>query len=185
MSVSTPQLLLAAPAASGGYIAPGVVYNSLGKYVSTSQLNVEVPLDNFFPDLTGPQNAGLQVDYQCLFFYNPDSTYTLTSVFAWLPTTGLQTSAITWAVGADSTVASAYNRSGTPQAGSITSPLLAPSTVSTWAAPISALPGGASLGSVPPGSVKAFWIQRTATGYVGTGPVVAGFNIQVTYDVTV
>lgn len=184
MSVSTPQLLLAAPAAAGGYAAPGVVYNSLGRYCSTSQLNTEVPLDNFFPDLTGPQNAGLQVDYQALFFYNTDDTFTLTNVSAWLPTTGLQTSAITWAIGADTTLASPYNQSGTPQAGYISSPLIAPSTVSSWHPPISELPGGAPLGSVAPGHVAAFWIRRTATGYIGTAPVVAGFNVQVTFDVT-
>jgi hypothetical protein len=186
MSVSPPQLLLAAPAASGGYTAPGVVYNSLGKFASTTQLNANVPLDNLFPDITGPQNAAQQVDYQCLFFYNTDTTFTLTSVTAWLPSSGIQTSAIDWAVGADTTMPMPFT-STTPQAGFITSPLVAPTTVTSFAPPIAQLPGGVSLGSIAPSHVAAFWIRRTATGSTDASgePVLAGFNIQVTFDVTI
>lgn len=187
MTVSTPQLLLSAPNAASGYSAPGTVYNSLGKFMSTTQLNTAVPLDNLFPDMTGAENAAKGTDYQCLFFYNTDTTYTLTGVTAWLPTTGLQTSAITWAVGADPTGPVPYN-SSSPQAGSITSPWVAP-TVTSWVAPISAVTTstpGATLGSVPPGYVAAFWISRTATDYVNPsgGSVLAGFNLQVIFDWT-
>jgi hypothetical protein len=185
MSVSTPQLLLAAPAAASGYSAPGVVYNSLGKFASTTQPNADVPLDNIFPDLTGPQNAAQQIDYQCLFFYNSDTTFTLTNVTAWLPTAGIQTAAIDWAVGADTTLPSLFT-SSTPQAGFITSPLIAPSTVTSFVGPVAELPGGVSLGSIAPSHVAAFWIRRTATGFTDENgdPVLAGFNIQVTFDVT-
>jgi hypothetical protein len=185
MSVTTPQLLLAAPAAASGYSAPGVVYNSLGKFASTTQLNADVPLDNLFPDLTGPQNAAQQVDYQALFFYNADTTFTLTNVTAWLPQSAVQTTAVDWAVGADTTLPSLFT-SSTPQAGLITSPLIAPSTVTGFEPPVENLPGGASLGSIAPSHVAAFWIRRTATGFTDESgdPVLAGFNIQVTFDVT-
>lgn len=182
MNVSEVQLLLAAPAASGGYTTPGSVYNSNGRWCSTTQLST-TPLDNLFPDLTGPQNAALQVDYQCLFAYNSDPTDTMTNVQAWLPQAAVQTAAVGWAVGADSNGATPYNQAGAVQAGYISSPTIAPSTVTTWAAPSTTASGGVSLGSIPPGHVAALWIQRTATGY-SVGPVTAGFNIQITFDVT-
>jgi hypothetical protein len=183
ISFATPQLLLAAPQAASGYVTPGSVYNSNGRWASTTQLNASTVLSNLFPTLTGPQNAGQQVDYQALFVFNTDTEQTMANVFAWLPTSGLVTSAIDWAVGADSTGASTSTQTGTPQAGYITSPTIAPATVPAWYAPSGTPSGGASMASIPPGCVAALWIRRTATDYV-TASVTAGFEIQVTYDVS-
>lgn len=181
MDASAVQLLLAAPQAASGYVTPGSVYNSNGRWASTTQLNQTVTLDNLFPDLAGPQNAAQQVDYQCLFVFNTDETDTMTNVVAWLPQSGLLTEAVDWAVGADTTAASPATATGAAQAGYITSPTLAPSTVSAWKSPSASIAGGAPLPSIEPGQVAALWIRRTAIGY-SAGPVQAGFNLQVTFD---
>lgn len=179
MNVSEVQLLLAAPAAASGYTAPGSVYNSLGRWCSTTQLNSAVPGNNLFPDITGPQNAAQQVDYQCLFVYNTDNTDTMSSVYAWIPSTTVL-GPLLWAVGADTTGVSAYNAT-VAQAGYIASPTLAPSTVSAWAGPSTTVSGGVALPAIGPGQVAAFWVRRTATN----SPAYTGdtFNIQVTFDV--
>jgi hypothetical protein len=183
MTFSSPQLLLAAPQAASGYVTPGSVYNSNGRWASTTQLNATTTLSNLFPTLTGPENAASQVDYQCLFVFNTDDSSTMSNVTAWLPTSGIQTSAVDWAVGIDSTGPSESTQSGSPQAGYITAPTIAPATVSTWYSPSSTVAGGGSMGSIPPGCVAALWIRRTATDYT-VGPVTAGYVLQVTYDVS-
>jgi hypothetical protein len=179
MNVGEVQLLLAAPQAASGYSSPGTVYNSLGKWASTTQVNETVTLNNLFPDTTGPQNAAEMVDYQCLFVYNTDDTSTMTNVYAWVPTSSIL-GPLEFAVGADSTGVSSYD-SGSVQAGIITQPTLAPGTVSTWYGPSSSASGGAPLGSIGPGQVAAFWVRRTATNSAAyTGDT---FDIQVTFDV--
>lgn len=176
----TPQLLLAAPQAAGGYLSPASLYNSLGRWMSTTQVNSSVTLNNVFPDVTGPQNASDQVDYQCLFVYNPDPSSSMVNVYAWIPSSSV-VGALGWAVGADTTVASPYNSSFAPQAGYISSPLVAPSTVTGWAQPSATVAGGVQLNPVAPGMVTAFWVQRTATG----SPAFAGAQCQVlvTFDI--
>lgn len=179
MNVDEVQLLLAAPQASGGYLTPGTVYNSNGRWASTTQLNTSVALNNLFPDMTGPQNAALMADYQCLFVYNSDDTDTMANVWAWIPSSSVL-GPLEWAVGADDTGVTSYN-SVLQQAGYITSPTIVPSTVSTWYAPSAVAAGGASLPSIGPGQVAAFWVRRTATNSAAySGDT---FNIQVTFDV--
>lgn len=178
MNVSEVQLLLAAPNASAGYSSPGTVYNSNGKWCSTTQLNTATPLNNLFPDLTGPQNAGRQVDYQCLFVYNTDDTDTMINVWAWIPSSSVL-GPINWAIGADTTGTTSYN-SIIQQAGYITSPTISPSTVSAWYAPSATASGGAQLTSIGPSQVAAFWIRRTATN--STAYTGDSFEIQVTWD---
>lgn len=180
MDASEVQFLLSAPQAPGGYAAPGSVYNSLGRWVSTTQLNAEVTLNNMWPDLTGPQNAAGQVDYQCLFVFNPDMSATMANVSAWIPSTGV-TGGVEWAVAADSTGATAYGAVLAPQAGYISSATVAPLTAGAWAGPSASAGGGAALPALAPGKVTAVWIRRTATGspaFLG-----AGYDLQVTFDV--
>jgi hypothetical protein len=166
-SVAEVQYLLAAPNAVSGYSLPGTVYNSNGLYCSTTQVDLAVPQNNVFPDTTGPQNASQQVDYQCLFVYNSDTTTTLTAATVWIPTSSIVSSALLWTVGADPTPPSSYT-SSTPQAVSITSPYIAPAGVLTWASPSSTLSGGVLLGNILPRQVAALWIRRTATGNPGS-----------------
>lgn len=179
MNISEVQLLLSAPQAANGYSSPGTVYNSNGKWASTTQLNTTTTLNNLFPDITGAQNAQGQTDYQCLFVYNTDSTDTMTNVWAWIPSSSVL-GPLAWAVGADTTGASSYN-SILQQAGYITAPTITPVTVTAWYGPSTEATGGAQLPSIGPGQVAAFWIRRTATdsaAYTGDS-----FDIQVTFDV--
>lgn len=177
-SLSDVQLLLSAPQASSGYSAPGSVYNSLGKWLSTTQLNADVPLNNLFPDTTGSQNAQGMVDYQCVFVFNSNAVTTLTNVYAWIPSSSVL-GPLAWAIAADTTGATSYN-SVIQQAGVITSPTLEPSTVSTWFTPSATAAGGAQLPTIGPGQAAAFWVRRTASNsaaYQGDT-----FDLQVTFD---
>lgn len=179
MNLTEVQLLLAAPQAASGYSTPSAVYNSLGRWASTTQLNAATTLNNLFPDLTGPQNAASQTDYQCLFVYNSDTTDTMTNVWAWLPSASV-VGPLGWAVGADSTGVTSYN-SILQQAGYTPSPTLAPATVATWYGPSSSASGGAALPSIGPGQVAPLWIRRAANNSAAYSADT--FNLQVTFDV--
>lgn len=178
MNVDEVQYLLAAPNASAGYASPGSVYNSNGMYCSTTQVNTEVAANNIFPDLTGPQNAAQQVDYQCVFVYNSDGTDTMISPTVWIPSTSVTTADIDWAFALDPTGASS-NSSGSQQALLIANPYVAPTGITEWTAPSSTVGGGLSAGNIGPGQVYPVWIRRTATGNPGTSQ----FNLQVTFNV--
>lgn len=178
MTPSEVQYLLAAPNASGGYLVPGTVYNSNGMYCSTTQVDVAVAQNNLFPDLTGPQNAAQQVDYQCVFVYNSDTSDAMSNSIVWIPSTSVTSSAVNWALAADPTGISNYNTAA-QQALLIANPQTAPAGISSWTAPSASVTGGVSLGTIGPRQVAAFWIRRSATG-IGTAS--AAFNLQVTFD---
>jgi hypothetical protein len=173
------QYLLAAPGASSGYSSTSTVYNSLGKYVSTTQIS-STPLNNLWPDLTGAQNAADQVDYQCVFILNnTTSGDTCLNGTVWLPTSGYVTGGATFAVGVDPAGASAKGASSV-QAATIANATTAPGGVTVWAAPSSTSSGGLSVASLPPGDVLAVWIRRTATN---SGPVNNdGFVLEFDFD---
>ena len=46
---------------------------SLGGYISTTAI-VDNTINNLFPDITGDQNAGYQVDYRCVFIKNTNAS---------------------------------------------------------------------------------------------------------------
>lgn len=178
MTVDEVQYLLAAPNASAGYTTAGTVYNSNGNWTSTTQVDLDVPLNNVFPDLTGPQNAAQQVDYQCVFVYNSDTTTAMANAWAWIPTSSVTSGAVLWAVGADPTGVSNYNATA-EQAVLIANPYAVPAGV-TFAGPSSNFSGGVLLGTIGPRQVFPVWIRRTATGVSAPS---AAFNLQVTFDV--
>ena len=179
MTPNEVQYLLAAPNASAGYTSPGTVYNSNGKYCSTTQVNTSVPANNLFTDITGPQNSSEQVDYQCVFIYNSDQNTAMVATTAWIPVSSVTSNAVSWAIAADPTGASAYNTSG-QQALLIANPYVAPVGISTWTPPSGDFSGGISLGTIGPRQVAAVWIRRTATG-VAADP--AAFTLQATFNV--
>src|SRR5690349_11473089 len=69
--------------ASGNVTAQGNVNNSLGKYISTTDI-VDNTLNNLFSDITGAQNSGNQVDYRCMFLYNTNVALTYTNAVVWI-----------------------------------------------------------------------------------------------------
>jgi len=178
MTPSEVQYLLSAPNASAGYSATGTVYNSNGKYCATTQVNVSVAANNIFPDLTGVQNAAQMVDYQCIFIYNSDTVSSMANTYVWLPSSAILTSAVNWALAADTTGVSNYNTSS-QQALLIANPQTAPAGITTWVGPSSTFTGGVNIGTIGPRQVFPIWIRRTATGIAAA---TAGFTLQVTFD---
>lgn len=178
MTPSEVQYLLAAPNAFSGYSVAGTVYNSNGKYCSTTQVNVEVPANNTFPDLTGVQNAAQMVDYQCFFVYNSDTVSSMANTYIWLPTSAIISNSVSWAIAADPTGASSYTSSA-QQALLVANPQVAPAGITTWVSPSSTFSGGINIGTIGPRQVYPIWIRRTATG-IAASP--AGFTLQVTFD---
>jgi len=156
---------LSNPMATTGYSGVGTAGNSLGNFMSTTQVS-STPLDALFLDITGPQNANLQVDYACLFLMNATSSgNTMLDVYIWLPST-LCTSgpgAATVAVGVDPIGPVPYN-STSQQAQTIPNVTTAPTGVSTWVGPQSVFSSGLSVANVPANYVLALWLQRTAVG---------------------
>jgi len=171
------QFLLSAPQASAGYTEPGVPGNSLGLYVSTTQLSL-TPLDNMFLDLPGAQNADEQVDYACVFIFNNNANQSMLSPVAWIPNglLGAQNTA-TFAIGADITTPTVLGSSAA-QAAVIANPTIAPSGVTTWAAPSATSAGGVSLPAIPAKYVQAVWIKRTASGTAGLNAL----TVDITFD---
>ena len=171
------QFLLSAPQAGAGYVKPGVPGNSLGLYVSTTQLS-QTLLNNMFSDITGAENAAGQVDYTCLFIYNNNASNSMLNAVAWLPSglLGAQNTA-TFAIGADPTVPSAL-ASTSVQADVISNPTVAPTGITTWAAPSATSAGGVALPTIPAKYVQAVWIRRTANGSAGLNQL----SVDVTFD---
>ena len=155
--------LLAAPTAVEGFNVQGHPGNSWGNFCSTTPW-ASTPLNNLFGDITGPENAAGQVDYACVFIWNNTlSGNSMLNAVAWLPSVDKTAGGASVAVGVDPTAASPLTGSSTPQAVGIGSPTQAPAGVTVWAPPSSTNAGGLALGTIPPGTVKAVWIQRTAT----------------------
>jgi hypothetical protein len=178
MTEDEVQYLLAAPNATAGYQLPGTVYNSNGRYCSTTQIDLEVSFNNLFPDLTGVQNAAQQVDYQCVFIYNSDTVTTMVGSQVWIPTASVTSASITWAFALDPTGVTNYNNPY-PQSLLISSPYIAPAGVTNWASPSASVSGALSAGNIGPRQVYAVWVRRTATGTPGDSQ----FNLQVTFNV--
>ena len=152
---SDVRLKLSTAAGSAGNSLAGTVGASLGKYVSTTE--VTAAANSLFPDLSGAQNAGSQVDYACVFLHNTHSTLTLQGARVYLA--GEVSGGASIAVGVDTTAASAVGSSSV-QAVTVASATTAPAGV-TFSSPTTA-GAGISLGDIGPGQVRAFWVRRTA-----------------------
>lgn len=166
-------LRYSAPSAISGGTVAGTSGASLGKYCANNTITSAV-LDNLFPDLTGDENASLNVDYQCVFVHNTHATLTLIAPVVWL--SGSQSTATTKAVAVDNIVASAYT-SATAQAAAIASKNTAPAGVGAFSSP-AAKASGLALGDLGPGEVRAVWIQRTATNSAATNNDGVTLNVQ-------
>jgi hypothetical protein len=171
--------LLSAPGASAGYAQTGTVYNSLGKYCSTTQIS-STPLDNLFTDLTGAENAASQVDYQCVFILNNTSSGdTALNGVVWLPLSGFVTGGANITMATDN-IGATSKTSSSAQAAVIANSTTAPTGVSSYVAPSSTNSGGLSVPNLAPGSVFAVWIKRSATN---SAPVNNdGFVIEYDFD---
>lgn len=161
---SEVQWYLSDPNTGLGFTGNGLAGQSLGRFMSTTQVNSAQPLDDLFLDITPAQNAGGQVDYQCVFLMNNTVTgLMMKNPYVWMPSALWTYNGAMLAVGLDPTGVVTYN-SASVQAVTIATSLNAPAGVNTWIQqPLSLWTAGLKLPDIPPQYCVAIWIQRTAT----------------------
>lgn len=143
-------------AGAAGNTTAGTALGSLGKYISTTAWAGGVAQD-LFDDISGSANATSQVDYRCIFIYNSNGANAYQNAVVYIASEVAGGASI--AIGVDTTAASALG-SATAQALTIANATTAPAGV-TFSSPTTAATGIA-LGTIASGSVRAFWIRRTA-----------------------
>lgn len=158
MAISSSDLKqrLSVTTGSAGNTVAGTVGASNGKYISTTDVS-GTPLNDLFPDVTGQENLDSNVDYQCIFVYNSHGSITYKNAVVYI-SSQVSGGAVA-ALAVDSTAASALG-SSSAQALTIANKNTAPAAL-TFTTPTTRA-GGLALGDIPAGSVKAFWIQRSA-----------------------
>ena len=142
---------------AGNSTAQGNVNNSLGKYISTTEIT-DNTLNNLFDDISGAENAASTVDYRCIFIHNSHASLTYQSAKVYLSAEVSGGASI--AIAVDNVAASAIG-SSSAQAEEIANETTAPTANGGFSAPTTT--GGAlSLGDIAAGSCKAIWVRRTA-----------------------
>jgi hypothetical protein len=116
-------------------------------------------LNNLFDDITGDENAASDVEYRCVFVHNAHASLTLQNAVIWLQSEVAGGASI--AIAIDDIAASAIG-SSSAQADEVANEDTAPGTgVGSFSSPTSK-GTGLSLGSIPAGQCRAFWVRRTA-----------------------
>jgi hypothetical protein len=161
--------------AAAGNTTSGTAATSLGYQISTTQWTGGSAND-LFDDISGAENAASTVDYRCIFVHNSNASNALQNAVVYLSAETAGGASI--AVASDNIAASAIG-SGSAQAAAIGTETTAPSGVSAFSSPTTA-GAGVSLGSIPAGQVKAFWIRRTAANTAALSN--DGVTIAVTGD---
>lgn len=167
-------LLKYSVSAAAGNTTAGTAAGSLGDQISTTQWAGGVAND-LFDDVSGAENAASDIEYRCIFVHNSNASNPLENAVVYLSAEVAGGASI--AVGADTTAASALG-SGSAQALTVADENTAPAGVS-FSSPTT-VGAGVSLGTIPSGQVKAFWIRRTAAN---TAPLSSdGVTIAVAGD---
>lgn len=144
--------------AAGNANAFGGADTSLGKYIANNQL-ADATLGALFDDATGAENAASTVEYQCVFLYNANGANALQNALIYISAEVANGAEV--ALGVDPTAASALG-SSSAQAVQIANKTTAPGGVTfSLEANVDTLGEALSLGTIPSGNVKAFWIRRT------------------------
>ena len=143
-------------AAAAGNTTAGTAATSLGDQISTTAW-AGGSANDLFDDISGAENAASTVDYRCIFVHNSNGANTLENAVVYLSAETAGGASI--AVGADTTAASALG-SASAQALTVANETTAPAGVS-FSSPTT-VGTGVSLGNIPSGQVKAFWVRRTA-----------------------
>jgi len=148
--------------------------NSLGKYISTTELSAS--LNGLFDNISGADNLNSTVDYRCVFVHNSHATLTLyaAKVYVSSAVSGGATAAI-----AVDNITSKSISSSAAMAASIASETVAPTGVGAFSAPTTGATG-LDLGDIPPGQARAVWVQRSANDTSALSN--DGFTLAVTGD---
>jgi len=147
---------------AGNTTAQGNVNNSLGKYISTTQVT-DNTLNNLFDDISGAENAASTVDYRCIFIHNSHATLTMQNTVVWLQSEVAGGASIQ--IGLDTNGSVPVGQSSA-QAVTIANETTAPAGISFSAPTTSGT--GLSMGNIVAGNCYALWIKRTAAN---TSPV--------------
>ena len=142
---------------AGNSASQGNVNNSLGKYISTTEIT-DATLNNLFDNISGDENAASTVDYRCIFIHNAHATLTLQSPKVWLASEVSGGASI--AIAIDDVAASAIG-SASAQAAEIANETTTPTGVGAFSSPTTK-GAGLSLGNLAPGECRAVWVRRTA-----------------------
>ena len=142
---------------AGNQSAQPSVNESLGKYISTTQIT-DATLNNLFDDVSGDENAASDVEYRCIFVQNAHGSLTWQNVVAWLSAEVSNGAVATIAI--DNIAASAIG-SASAQAALIATEGDAPSGVGSFSGPTSK-GAGLSLGNIAAGYCRAIWVKRSA-----------------------
>lgn len=147
----------ATTAGAAGNSGAGAANTSLGKYISTTEVP-DATLNALFDDITGAENAALDVEYRCVFIHNSHASLTLIAPILWIASEIADGATIQ--IGLDTTAPSAIG-SASAQALQVADENTAPVGV-TFSAPTTKA-AGLALASIPNGQCAAFWVKRTAT----------------------
>ena len=141
---------------AGNSTAQGNVNNSLGKYISTTQIT-DNTLNNLFDDVSGAENLASDVEYRCFFVHNSHASLTWTGASIYISSEVSGGASV--AIGIDTTAASAIG-SASAQALEVADESTAPTGVS-FSSPTTT--GTAlSIGDLTAGQCRAVWVRRTA-----------------------
>lgn len=160
---------------TAGNTVAGTANGSLGKYISTTAWAGGAAND-LFDDISGAENAASTVDYRCIFVYNSNTANALQNAVVFISAETAGGASI--ALASDNVAASALGATAA-QAAEIANETTAPAGVSAFSSPTTAATG-ISLGSIPAGSVRAFWVRRTAANNAALSS--DGVTLQVSGD---
>lgn len=130
--------------------------DSLGKYISTTAVNLATPANNLFDDVSGDESAAGDVEYRCFFVLNNHASLSLTSAVVWIVSQVADGASIE--IGLDPAGVTAKG-SASAQAALIATESDAPTGV-TFSNPTSK-GTGLSIGTIAAGSCAAIWVKRT------------------------
>lgn len=148
---------------------------SLGKYISTTEVNSGTPLNNLFDNVSGAENTAGTPDYRGVVIHNDDtSNRTITNVVAFLASEVAGGAVV--AIGVDPAAASALTNASAQMA-EIANETTAPAGV-TFTSPTTA-GAGVSLGTLTSDQVRGLWIRRTPQG---TAKDNDGVTLQINFD---
>lgn len=169
---------LSNPNASTGYSGVGTPGNSLGKFMSTTQVS-NTSIDDLFLDISAPENVALQIDYQCVFLANFTVTAdSMRNPYVWMPNNQYTFGAAIIDIAVDPLGPQPY-ASTSVQAQTIVNSTTIPTVVGWYGVSPTYNPGGLLVPDIPPGYAVAVWIQRTATNSPATTP--QSLSLQVTF----
>ena len=158
-AITTAEILFKySVSAAAGNTTASAAATSLGDQISTTAWAGSVAND-LFDDISGAENAANTVDYRCIFVHNSNTANALQNAVVYMSAEVAGGASI--AIAVDNLPASAI-AAATAQAAAIATETTAPTGVGAFSSPTTA-GAGLSLGNIPVGNCRAFWIRRTAS----------------------